>query len=867
MLSRGDKPVETRQVRKLWTSSAAVPACLTTWAVAAALPAHLRGELSTLLLTAEVLVACVLASQRAAGARGLERRGWAAVAVATGLWALGEAFWTWGSWAGPDLTRRPDGYLFAISSLVLAAGVTLFFLGRASSADRRVFAFDALVLALGAFAVFWQFAVEPLGTLSPARGAANVGYDLASTAAFAVAVVVLIGCTRYRGTGTGRSSLALLAAAAVAAQAGVGAYIFLVARGSYHAGGLTDIGFALQAGFIITAALLSPAGSAVEPAPATGLSRNLTSITPVSAGALVLVAAITAPSGHSRPGVVPVMLLTAILALLGARQVLARRAISAPAPGAEVVAPSLRPDPGGAGVMLTARPAPEAIEPGPAEPGPAELAPPEPEPAEAGPGPAERGPAEAGPGPAERGPAEAELAPVPAEPVLYDPVTGLPNAALLADRVAHALSTRVRDGGTSAVMFCELDGVGAVNDKFGRDAADHVLRTVAERFAQAVRPGDTVARVDGDCLAIVVSPLVSAYETAYVAARLLGALDEPIAVGPTLAQVRASIGVAATESGQEDADSLVRGAEIAMRQARAEGGGLWCRFDPTVLGDPEDRSDVEQTLRTALDNAEFVLHYQPVADLVQGTMTSVEALVRWEHDGSLVLPAGFIALAEETGLIVELGAWALAEACRHGAEWQEHGPVAVSVNLSGCQLEPALVQTVRDALAASGLPPERLVLELTEGALVGRAGANLEVVGALQALGVSIAIDDFGSGSSSPTPLSKLPVDLLKLDRSFVTHLASPEGVKALAAILDLARALGLGTVAKGVEDAQQLAVLRDLGVSYAQGFWFSRPVPPGAITEALAATASVAGTATPGASADDTAAAEPPARHRQLVL
>jgi diguanylate cyclase (GGDEF)-like protein/PAS domain S-box-containing protein len=417
---------------------------------------------------------------------------------------------------------------------------------------------------------------------------------------------------------------------------------------------------------------------------------------------------------------------------------------------------------------------------------------------------------------------------------LYDPVTGLPNRTLLHDRLAHAMSARLRDGATSAVMLCDLDGFKAINDTLGRDAGDQVLRTVAERFTQAVRPGDTVARLDGDTFAIVVSPLVSAHETSYVAARLLSALEQPIDLGTTTTKVGASIGVAATETGEEPAELLLCGAELAMHQAKSEGGGIWCRYDLALLSDPGRLSDIETTLAEALARGDFVVHYQPVVDLERAAPVAVEALVRWKREGGLTPPAEFIPLAEETGLIVPLGAWVLSEACRQAAAWQALAPIVVSVNISSRQLGPELLETVGQALSDSGLAPERLVLEVAEEALMGGTSSTLELVASLQALGVSIALDDYGSGYCSIGSLSRLPVDMLKLDRDFVSHVGTPAGINAMVTMAELARALGLDLVAKGIEDAQQVVVLKALGVAHGQGYWFSRPVPAAAFTQAL---------------------------------
>jgi EAL domain-containing protein (putative c-di-GMP-specific phosphodiesterase class I) len=279
------------------------------------------------------------------------------------------------------------------------------------------------------------------------------------------------------------------------------------------------------------------------------------------------------------------------------------------------------------------------------------------------------------------------------------------------------------------------------------------------------------------------------------------------------------VGVAITEDGKETAELLIRNADLAMYEAQNLGGHRVQRVEPALLKNMAGRAELETALRSALSHGELVVHYQPLVTLNRGLITGVEALVP---------------LAEKTGVIVELGAWVLKEACRQAAAWQDLWPLTMSVNVSAHQLEPGLVSTVEAVLAETGLPPERLVLELTESALVDQAGGPLEIIGALQALGLSIAIDDFGTGYSSLSYLSGLPVDILKVDRSFVTRMNSADGARVVAAIVELARAFGLRTTAEGIETVDQRDAITALGVDHGQGYLFTKPVPASDITSTL---------------------------------
>ncbi len=401
----------------------------------------------------------------------------------------------------------------------------------------------------------------------------------------------------------------------------------------------------------------------------------------------------------------------------------------------------------------------------------------------------------------------------------HDPLTGLGNRRLFLERTAAA-----RD--RPAVLFIDLDDFKAVNDSLGHGAGDAMLGEIAGRLRDAVRPGDLVARLGGDEFAVLLDSGAGPEEAERVADRLRLALAAPVDVLGHRLQVRASIGIAA---GDEDAATLLRNADIAMYEAKAAGKDARRTYEPAMHDRVAARLELESRLHAALDGGEFEVHYQPIVDLGGGT-PAFEALVRWRHpDRGLVPPGDFIPAAERSGLIVELGSWVLGQACAFGARVAGRAgiPALVSVNLSPRQLEaPGLVDDVRRRLEESGLPPERLILEITETTVARDLGASSAVLTALRALGVRIAIDDFGTGYSSLGILHRLPVDILKIDRSFVAGVdGTPRDRSLVEAILTLADALGTTTVAEGVERETQAEALRALGCRRAQGFHFARPL------------------------------------------
>ena len=405
----------------------------------------------------------------------------------------------------------------------------------------------------------------------------------------------------------------------------------------------------------------------------------------------------------------------------------------------------------------------------------------------------------------------------------HDSLTGLSNRALFNDRVEHALGRRDEVHGP-VVLLLDLDRFKLVNDSLGHAVGDELLMAVARRLQDAVRAGDTVARLGGDEFAILLeqcSPLRAEKH----AERLLAAIAHPLHLTSKHVDVTGSIGIAAGEVGLS-AGELLRNADMAMYRAKAAGGGCFRMFEPAMHTDAVRDLEVNATLRAAIEDERFVLHYQPVVDATDGTVVAMEALVRWRRGDDLLPPADFIPALEQSGLIVALGAWILRRACLDAAAWPAH--LHVNVNLSGRQLaDEDIVLHVSQALAESGLAPDRLMLEITESVLMDNTDASIRQLHQLRDLGVGLAIDDFGTGYSSLSYLRAFPIAELKIDRSFVTTITEdPAAVPLVATIVQLARSLSLTTVAEGVETSEQYELLCQLGCDRLQGYYFARPGP-----------------------------------------
>ncbi len=415
----------------------------------------------------------------------------------------------------------------------------------------------------------------------------------------------------------------------------------------------------------------------------------------------------------------------------------------------------------------------------------------------------------------------------------HDSVTGLANRELFRNRVAHALDRHRRDGASLAVLFIDIDDFKTVNDSLGHAAGDRLLREVARRLTASARPADTVARLGGDEFGLLIEDGGEA-ESVGLADRVLEALSAPVIVDGKEVFPRASIGIAVSGpwGARASTDALLRDADVAMYMAKSNGKGRYELFQPVMHERVLQRLELHADLERATEKHEFVLHYQPVVNLATRRVTGFEALIRWQHPRrGLVAPDAFIPYAEETGLIVAMGRWALAEACRVGQQLHEDfpsdPPMTMAVNLSSRQLQhPDLLDHVCEALDNSGFDPKCLVIEITETVMIQDPSASAETLAAIKRLGIDLAIDDFGTGYSSLTYLRELPIDILKADKSFVDRMGDgPEEAAVAAAIMKLGGILNLRTVAEGIERPEQVDLLLGLGCGYGQGYWFSRPL------------------------------------------
>jgi diguanylate cyclase len=413
----------------------------------------------------------------------------------------------------------------------------------------------------------------------------------------------------------------------------------------------------------------------------------------------------------------------------------------------------------------------------------------------------------------------------------YDPLTNLANRALFHDRLEHALARAERHEGMLALLFLDLDRFKAVNDTLGHVGGDALLKQVGHRVSARMRESDTVARLGGDEFAIIIEDVIEARDAARVADDLVKILSEPFIVNEHEIPMHVSIGIAVSPPSK--GDRLIKDADAAMYRAKREGGNNHQFYTEEMNVQASERLMLERDLRHALDRDELLLHYQPQVDLATGDIVGAEALLRWQHhERGLVSPADFIPVLEETGLIIPVGEWVLEEACRQVGAWHDSGfaQIRIAVNLSARQLPRGdLVDAVERALEESGLDPGCLELEITESLLVEDSEAGLRAVDLLKNAvgGLSISIDDFGTGYSSLSRLKALPIERLKIDRSFIDGVTTDSGDSAItAAVISLAHSLRLQVTAEGVETAEQLAFLRERNCDEAQGFYFSRPLP-----------------------------------------
>jgi diguanylate cyclase (GGDEF)-like protein/PAS domain S-box-containing protein len=414
---------------------------------------------------------------------------------------------------------------------------------------------------------------------------------------------------------------------------------------------------------------------------------------------------------------------------------------------------------------------------------------------------------------------------------LHDRLTGLPNRALFVDRLSQSLAALPRRQGALAVLFLDVDQFKVINDSLGHEAGDDVLVELGQRLEALMRPGDTVARFGGDEFVVLCLDVDHPAAAVHIAERLQEGISAPITTHGSDVVVTISAGIALSTSPEDRAGDLLRDADSAMYRAKRDGRARSVLFADAMREEARARLDTEVELRRALADGDLRLHYQPVVDLSSGTVVGVEALLRWQHrTRGLVLPGEVIPIAEESGLIVPIGEWALEQACRQLVAWHAQVPrdvpLTMAVNLSGVQMaRPDFVQRVAEVLERTGVDRSALSLEITETVLMRDAEQALGVLRALKDLGVSISVDDFGTGYSSLSYLKRFPVDVLKIDRSFVDGLGSdPDDLAIVQAIVALAGSLGMATLAEGIETPAHLEVLRQLGCGLGQGYLLGRP-------------------------------------------
>lgn len=424
---------------------------------------------------------------------------------------------------------------------------------------------------------------------------------------------------------------------------------------------------------------------------------------------------------------------------------------------------------------------------------------------------------------------------------LHDPLTKLANRALFRDRVEHAIDRAVRKRAPLAVMFLDLDNFKSVNDSLGHAAGDELLVSVTERLQACLRSTDTPARLGGDEFAVLVEDIEHTEDAVFVAERIRNVLSTPFSISGTEIFVSTSIGIATTATALESPEELLRNADVAMYMSKSNGKDRYTVFKSEMRDSLVKRVQLEADMRYGINHKEFEVFYQPIVELHSEQIIGIEALVRWNHPKyGLIYPLDFIPLAEETGLIVPLGQWIIEKACTQASEWQTQfgfgERLSITVNIAGRQFqEDGLLQTVEAALAKSGLPPNSLILEITESTMLMNTESTIKKLTELKSLGLRLAIDDFGTGYSSLSYLQRFPVDILKIDKSFVEKISlGKEGAAVTRAIITMSDTLHLKTIAEGVESPVQQTELQNLGCEFGQGFHFAEPLRSADMNEFL---------------------------------
>jgi diguanylate cyclase (GGDEF)-like protein/PAS domain S-box-containing protein len=423
---------------------------------------------------------------------------------------------------------------------------------------------------------------------------------------------------------------------------------------------------------------------------------------------------------------------------------------------------------------------------------------------------------------------------------LHDSLTDVPNRTLLSDRLDQALMRADRTGSSVAVIFIDLDRFKHINDSLGHAVGDELLRSVARRLLSCVRSSDTVSRQGGDEFLVLLSDIVQAHDAALCAEKIIAALDAPHRIAEHDLRITASIGIATYPGDAADAEKLLRNADFAMYQAKYTGRNNYQFFKPEMNANAIERQSVETDLRQAVARREFELNYQPKVSLETGAVVGVEALIRWYRPQyGVMLPARFIPIAEESGLILPIGRWVLETACRQARHWHDEGllPISVAVNVSAVELRAKdFLTNVRQTLEQYRLEPRFLELELTETFMMQDWKTTAEILRALKALGVKIALDDFGTGYSSLSYMKRFPIDALKIDQSFIRDMTTDsDDASIVSAVIEMGRSLNMRVIAEGIQTRDQLKFLRDRRCPEGQGFYFGSPASAGELTELLA--------------------------------
>lgn len=415
---------------------------------------------------------------------------------------------------------------------------------------------------------------------------------------------------------------------------------------------------------------------------------------------------------------------------------------------------------------------------------------------------------------------------------LHDPLTKLANRVLFRDRVEHSLTRVGRKKAPVAVLFLDLDNFKNINDSLGHAAGDQLLISVAERLQACLRSSDTAARLGGDEFAILVEDSNDTNGALLVAERIRDILRTPFSIAGKEIAVGTSIGIASAQTGKESPEELLRNADVAMYMAKTQGKGCFTVFETQMHEALVMRVELEDDMRRAIERNEFEVYYQPIVDLQSGTVMGMEALARWNHPTrGMVMPNDFIPLAEETKLIIPIGRYILEEACRQTRLWQDRNEsgslLSITVNISGCQFQDdSLPTTVSEVLATTGLNPNSLILEITENTMLQNTDASVKKLEGMKSLGVRLAIDDFGTGYSSLSYLQRFPIDILKIDQSFIDKISQgKEGAAVARAIITMSDTLRLRTIAEGIETHAQTVALQDFGCELGQGFHFAKPL------------------------------------------